>query len=416
MSAAARRRPPSAAALAVAAALTTWIDDARPGAASASSRAATSGPLAARRGPVALHRSAAASPGAAARRWSCVAGQAVVAWAFVGLIAERLAACRIGASLGRARRRHRAPRRRPPRPTRRRSRPRADSIHPLLLAGGVGLPAAGRRRSPAPGAGSPLAGLVLLAVYSVPVSVLDGGGARGGSSPAHAGRLPGDALPARGRAGRPAGAARSASPSRPPTPRRSACAPERPDAARWAIGGRGHRPRGGAAGLHPDPGPRPARRRLGPGRRRGHHREPDGRPAPRPAARRGRATAAAHHRRPRPRRTSAIAALTVFTNNEWQRRAPGRSRPTSRPRAGRCHRCPGSSGLGRPRGVRLRGVTATADFDSRWLPDAVPGLRRSRPPGDWRYDRETMDFFAARRRRSTPRGSTYSMTGGPAST
>lgn len=100
-----------------------------------------------------------------------------------------------------------------------------------------------------------------------------------------------------------------------------------------------------------------------------------------------------------------ISVLTNFTDNEWT--AGDREVPVGQVADGAM---PALQGLSPrvPRTTFDYEVTATADFDSTWLPTQAP-VSRVVAGGDWRYDRETMDFIAASGDLSTSQ-SQWSMT------
>ena len=207
-------------------------------------------------------------------------------------------------------------------------------MHPLLIAGGaaclllVDLLACTLRRVP-------LAGLPLLTIYSVPVSMTGDGPALDPLHP-HRGRLPLDDLPVRVRAGRPLGP----DPGRGPRPLR---ARSRSRSATWPR--TGARAIGGVATalsivvpvLIPTLQRAPVQLRPRHRRRRRHqHREPDGRPAPRPGPRRGRAAGHGAHRRPRPVVPADRGAQPVLRQRVELRRPRGAraARPADGPMPG----------------------------------------------------------------------------------
>jgi len=100
-----------------------------------------------------------------------------------------------------------------------------------------------------------------------------------------------------------------------------------------------------------------------------------------------------------------IAALNRFTDNEWStgdrdipvdQRAQG---PVPAPEVDRAV----------PRTQYDYEVTALAQFRSRWLPTQTP-ISRISAAGDWRYDVETLDFLAADEELDTA-GLSYTFTG-----
>lgn len=99
-----------------------------------------------------------------------------------------------------------------------------------------------------------------------------------------------------------------------------------------------------------------------------------------------------------------IAALTRFTDNEW---SPGsRSLPTDQRATGAVP----TEDLGRVRRKTYGyDVEVLPDFHSRWLPTAFP-ISRVSATGDWRYDTATLDFLAFDDGLDTS-GLDYQMTG-----
>ena len=101
-----------------------------------------------------------------------------------------------------------------------------------------------------------------------------------------------------------------------------------------------------------------------------------------------------------------ISVLTRFSSNEWTS-GTARSRPTSSPAVP----CPPSR-ASRETVARTEteyDVAVTPSFRSIWLPTQAP-ISRITADGDWRYDRETMDFLAGDEDLDTA-GLSYSMTG-----
>ena len=139
------------------------------------------------------------------------------------------------------------------------------------------------------------------------------------------------------------------------------------------------------------------RPRRGRGRRRGDHRQPDGRPQARPGARtrRGPARRLHGHRRPdvpaglgaRLVRRRDLEALGPRDPRGAARRGP--APPAARPELG------GDAAGGRP----SRSGPATT-FDSQWLPAPYP-VSSIEARGDWRYDTDTFDFISAAEGQST---------------
>ena len=104
---------------------------------------------------------------------------------------------------------------------------------------------------------------------------------------------------------------------------------------------------------------------------------------------RGRAAAAGAHRRPAPAYLR-IASLTRFATNEWS--AGDRDVPTSNLPTGQM---PPLQGVAEsvPRATTTTTSTLSDSFASTWLPTQAP-ISRITAPGDWRYDPSTMDFLA----------------------
>jgi transglutaminase-like putative cysteine protease len=86
-----------------------------------------------------------------------------------------------------------------------------------------------------------------------------------------------------------------------------------------------------------------------------------------------------------------ISVLNAFDGNAW--RPSGRDIPSKQRADGALPKAPGlvSSVPSRTYAVRLQ---ASDDFRSRWLPTPYP-VSSLNAPGDWRYDRSTMDFISA---------------------
>ncbi len=97
-----------------------------------------------------------------------------------------------------------------------------------------------------------------------------------------------------------------------------------------------------------------------------------------------------------------ITVLNSFDGNAW--RPSGRSIPRAQRADGNVPRAPGLEP-----GVPARRYRSTVDvsdfFTSRWLPTPYP-VTSVEAPGDWRYDRATMDFLSAARNQTTA-GLTY---------
>ena len=101
-----------------------------------------------------------------------------------------------------------------------------------------------------------------------------------------------------------------------------------------------------------------------------------------------------------------ISVLTRFTDNEWSsgdREIPTENRPDGR--------VPDLAGVDGdvPRRSFDYDVEVLDDFRSTWLPTMAP-VSAVRAEGDWRYDVETMDFLAAEDELDTA-GLDYAMTG-----
>ena len=230
------------------------------------------------------------------------------------------------------------------RPSRTRRRPRSQyaapvprsvpPIDPLLIAGGaacmllVDIIAGTLRRVP-------LAGLPLLTIYSIPVSLLGGGVSWIIFTLTTVGFLLMLYLQESrqiARWGRPLG-------NDGVGPERVRRQQRRPA----VLGGRDRRRRDGAGdrrpALHPDLRHRAVRQRLRPGRRRqDQDREPDGRPQARPPAGQRRA---GHHdpdRRPQPGLPAHLGAQPLLRQRVEPRRPPGAGRPARDRRAAAHHR------------------------------------------------------------------------------
>ncbi len=101
-----------------------------------------------------------------------------------------------------------------------------------------------------------------------------------------------------------------------------------------------------------------------------------------------------------------IASLTRFATNEWSagdRDVPSGNLPTGQ--------MPALQGVSEsvPRRSYHYDVTVSDSFASTWLPTQAP-ISRITAPGDWRYDPSTMDFIAGGDGLDA-RGEQYSMTG-----
>jgi transglutaminase-like putative cysteine protease len=86
-----------------------------------------------------------------------------------------------------------------------------------------------------------------------------------------------------------------------------------------------------------------------------------------------------------------IAVLTRFSDNEWS--SGDREVPSSQAADGSM---PGLTGVSAqlPRHDYDYSLEATRDFRSTWLP-TTSMVKRVEAPGDWRYDTSTMDFLAS---------------------
>ena len=252
----------------------------------------------------------------------------------------------------------------------------------------------------------PLAGLVLLTVYSIPVSLLDARRVLVGLRPLR-GRLPDDAVPARGRAGVPLGTAAGPAARRRPIPRASGCAPARSDAARSASAAPPPRWRVLLPALIPTLDLGLFGGGSGPGDGDVHIENPIDRPAARPAARRRHARCCGSPPTTRRRRTSASPSLTMFTDNEWRagdREIPG----DQRAEGDACRRWSGSG----PRSPARSSTTRCPSTDELRLHAGCPRCPRSRGRGRRRLAlRPLDDGLPGPRTTPTRRGSTWSMTG-----
>jgi transglutaminase-like putative cysteine protease len=102
-----------------------------------------------------------------------------------------------------------------------------------------------------------------------------------------------------------------------------------------------------------------------------------------------------------------IAVLTHFTDNQW---SPGnRSIPSDQRATGLLPPLVGVD-PDLPRQEYDYELTATDDFDSRWLP-TMPQITQIVAAGDWRYDRSTMDFMGGEDPPTSTSGLSWSMTG-----
>lgn len=99
-----------------------------------------------------------------------------------------------------------------------------------------------------------------------------------------------------------------------------------------------------------------------------------------------------------------VAVLTWFTDNEW--RAGDREIPADQVAAGAMPPGPGLIGNEPGEHYDYR-VQLTDNFDTRWLP-VYPEVLSMLTVGDWRYDLRTMDFFAPDKSTSSL-GMSYSM-------
>jgi transglutaminase-like putative cysteine protease len=101
-----------------------------------------------------------------------------------------------------------------------------------------------------------------------------------------------------------------------------------------------------------------------------------------------------------------ISVLTRFSDNEWS--AGDRDVPTDHLADGQMPELVGVS-PSLPRREYHYAVDVTDSFDSRWLPTQAP-ISGIEADGDWRYDDSTMDFIAGDDDLTTS-GISYSMTG-----
>ena len=138
---------------------------------------------------------------------------------------------------------------------------------------------------------------------------------------------------------------------------------------------------------------------------RGRGPGPDGRPAPRPAPRRGHPAAVGHHARTEAH-LPPLSVLSRFSGSQW---TPGdREIPESQAATGALPPLDGV-GLDVPRREFKYDVRVGPDFDSSWLPTAAQTTRIA-AGNDWRYDLNTRDVIAAREDITTA-DSTYDYTG-----
>jgi transglutaminase-like putative cysteine protease len=100
-----------------------------------------------------------------------------------------------------------------------------------------------------------------------------------------------------------------------------------------------------------------------------------------------------------------ISVLNRFSDNEWS--SGDRDVPSDQLANGLMPALVGVDSSV-PRTDSHYEVDVTDDFDSIWLPTQAP-ISRIDAPGDWRYDKSTMDFLAGRDGLTT-RGMNYSMT------
>ena len=139
---------------------------------------------------------------------------------------------------------------------------------------------------------------------------------------------------------------------------------------------------------------------------RGRGAGPDGRPAPRPAPRRGHPAAVGHHARARGRPTSASRSSPGSAARSGR---PGdREIPESQAATGALPPLDGVA-LDVPRREFKYDVRVGPDFASTWLPTAAQTTRIA-AGNDWRYDLNTRDVIAAREDITTA-DSTYDYTG-----
>ena len=220
----------------------------------------------------------------------------------------------------------------------------------------------------------PLAGLPLLAIYSVPVSMLEDGVSWWVFALTAGGFMlmlflqVNDQLV---RWGRPLGSDEAVRSRRVLGAHRC-----RPGDGRHHRRGH-HRARGDPPDLHPDPRSGAAAGWQRTRRRRHPHREPDDRPAPRPAARRRHPAAADSHLRPGPGLPADLGAQPVL-GERVELRATATYRPTSS-RTARCRRWSGVADSV-PRTEYRYDVTIGDDFESIWLPTQSPVSADRRRP------------------------------------
>ncbi len=101
-----------------------------------------------------------------------------------------------------------------------------------------------------------------------------------------------------------------------------------------------------------------------------------------------------------------ISALTRFSDNEWS--AGNREVPIEQRATGEMPLLQGVSAQV-PRTESSYQVSVSDAFESAWLPTMAP-ISSISASGDWRYDEETMDFLSGDRGHTTA-GLDYSMTG-----
>ena len=101
-----------------------------------------------------------------------------------------------------------------------------------------------------------------------------------------------------------------------------------------------------------------------------------------------------------------ITVLNSFDGTAW--RPASRDIPVKQRADGAVTRPPGLDRTVSTRSFRAT-VTASDNFRSRWLPTPYP-VRSVQAAGDWRYDRSTLDFISAANNQTTA-GLTYSLSG-----
>ena len=117
--------------------------------------------------------------------------------------------------------------------------------------------------------------------------------------------------------------------------------------------------------------------------------------------------AGAGHHRPRPQPdVLRISVLDSFDGKTW--RPAERDIPVNQRAKGLVARPPGLDRPGPTKEVQAT-LPSSDSFRSRWLPTPYPVLMND-APGDWRYDRDTLDFISAADNQTTA-GITYRLRG-----